>query len=109
MEDVARPDEGPKDIDALLAEVERTLGGPSAGAKRGVVPARTFDDKPSGEVEQPRGGLVARVRFATITAAVAAAGVWVIFAVLPFWGAASGASGAFLSVFLVALVLGRRR
>lgn len=42
--------------------------------------------------------------------AVAASAVWVLFALLPFLRAGSGAAGAFIATFVVLLVLrGRRR
>jgi hypothetical protein len=88
----------PGDIDKLLAEVERTLGG-AAGAPR-----------PSREHAPARraGGPVARVRTAAVSGVVAAVVVWVAFALLPFLGATSGAAGAFLAAFVAVLVLRRR-
>lgn len=84
------------DTEALLAQVERALGdtttrrpgraGPPSAAPR-------------------RGGL----RRATVSASIAAGVVWVLFALLPFLGATSGAAGAFLAAFVTVLVLGARR
>jgi hypothetical protein len=41
--------------------------------------------------------------------AVAGAGVWVLFALLPFLRAGSGGVGAFLATFVAVLLLPRRR
>lgn len=87
------------DIDKLLAEVESTLGGRSPGA-----PAHRAERQPEGR----GGGLVARVRTAAVSGAAAAAIVWVVFAVLPFLRAPSGAIGAFLAAFVAVLALRRR-
>jgi hypothetical protein len=91
----------PDDIDALLAQVEQSLSGAPA-PQRGKAPARR---------EQPTasGGTVSR---AVMAGAVAAVVVFVLFALLPFLGATSGAAGAFLGAVVTALVLGflhRRR
>ena len=53
--------------------------------------------------------MMAQVRAATVSGAVAAAGVWLVFAVLPFLRAPSGAIGAFLATFAAVLVFRRRR
>lgn len=87
----------PEDIEALLADVERSLSGrPGPVTPRGA----GLPD------EAGRGG--GRLRTAAVSASVAAATVWVVFAVLPFLRAGSGAVGAFLATFVVLLVLGRR-
>lgn len=87
----------PDDIEALLADVERSLSGD---------PTRTPERRDEGAVERRS----SRVRTAAVSAAVAASAVWVLFALLPFLRAGSGAAGAFIATFLVLLVLrGRRR
>lgn len=94
---MARKDEDP-DFEALLAEVEQTVsGGPKPAAQ---VPAR--------KSEQASEGRVSRVGTAVVTGAVAAVVVWVIFALLPFLRAGSGAVGAFLATFVAVLLLRRR-
>lgn len=87
------------DIDRLLAEVEGTLSGKPAGT-----PAR----REAREPEANRVGLVARARTAAMAGAGAAAVVWVMFALLPFLRATSGAAGAFIAAFVAVLVLRRR-
>jgi hypothetical protein len=87
------------DIDKLLAEVDAMTGGGTA--------ARRPASKPPARTEETS-GLMTRVRTAAIAGAVGAGAVWVIFAVLPFLRAGSGAIGAFLATF-VAVVLLRRR
>ena len=86
------------DIDRLLAEVEGTLSGKPAGGSA------------SGEVQQSGGrrGLGARARAAAVSGAVAGGAVFVLFMLLPFLRAPSGAVGAFLGAFVVALVLRRK-
>jgi hypothetical protein len=49
-----------------------------------------------------------RGRSAVVAAAVAYGGVFVIFALLPFFGALSGAAGAALAAFVTVLLLRRR-
>jgi hypothetical protein len=86
------------DIDRLLAEVEGTLSGRPAGAA-------------SREVQQDGGtrrGLGARARNAAVSGAFAGGAVFVLFMLLPFLRAPSGAVGAFLGAFVVALVLRRK-
>jgi hypothetical protein len=96
--DDTHPD-GPSDIEKLLAEVERTL---AAGT------AQPAARRERGEPEPARGGLSARLRTASVSGAAAAAVVWVLFALLPFLRATSGAVGAFLATFVVVLLLPRR-
>ena len=94
---MARPD----DIDRLLGEVERSLGGAEpAGSRR--TPAKRRERT---EPVEPR---LNAVEAATIAAVVAAAAVFAVFTLTPFLGAVSGAAGAFLGVFLTVLV-GRLR
>lgn len=94
---MAEHDKG-SDIERLLAEVEGTLSGKPAGAPAGR------------EVERERsgGGLTARARTAAVAGAVAAGGVFLLFTLLPFLRAPSGAVGAFLAAFVAVLVLRRR-
>ena len=80
------------DIDKLLAEVDGMLGGGGKPASRPVVPADAAATSP--------GRFVAQVRTAAL---------FCIFAVLPFLGAFSGASGAFLAAFAAVMIFRRRR
>ncbi len=91
------------DIERLLAEVEGTLGGAKPGKVAGPAARRG-----GGDVERHGSGLTERVRVAALAGAVGAGVVFVIFALLPFLRAGSGAAGAFLATF-VAVVLTRRR
>lgn len=86
------------DIEKLLADAEAALGA-------GSPPAQA---RPPAAGENTTGVLVRRMRFAALAGATTAAAVWLLFALLPFLGATSGAAGAFLATF-VALVLLRRR
>lgn len=100
---MAREDR-PDDIDSLLAEVERSLSGAPA-PQRGKAPAT----RQSGTPAPSGGGALSRAAVAGVVAAVV---VFVLFALLPFLGATSGAAGAFLGATVTALVLGflhRRR
>jgi hypothetical protein len=107
-------DQNPRDdIDKLLAEVDRMTGDrPAAPSPPAVPRARRRrgselapQDDSLGAVVRDLGG---RGRTAVVAAAVAYAAVFVIFAVLPFFGALSGAAGAGLATF-VAVLLRRRR
>jgi hypothetical protein len=93
---MAEREDKPSDVEKLLAEVESTLTGKPATRSGG------------GTVEPSSGGFAARVRTATLSAATAFAVVWVLFALLPFLRATSGATGAFLATFVVVLLLPRR-
>jgi hypothetical protein len=93
------------DVDKLLAEVDGMLSGGGSAPRRPVAPVEDSESAPDGLL----GGLVAQVRTATVSAAVAGVGVWLIFAVLPFLRAPSGAIGAFLATFVAVLVFRRRR
>jgi hypothetical protein len=94
---MADRDDKRSEIEKLLAEAESTLAG---GTGR---PAPRADQP----VERPRRGLQARLRTAAVSGAVAAAVVWVLFALLPFLRSNSGAVGAFLATFVVVLLLPR--
>ena len=98
--DVADPDKR-TDIDKLLAEADQMLAGPGATPARAVEPRKGTEAEPGRVVEQ--------LRAAALSGAVAAAAVWVLFAVLPFLRATSGAAGAFLAAFAAVLVFRRRR
>lgn len=105
---MARPEQ-PDDFEALLAEVERTLGG--AGTGTGGPPAERSGPEPARRdagTEEGRGSL-SRVRRAVLAGGVAAGGVWLLFLMLPFLGSVSGAAGAFVGAFVAVLLLGRRR
>jgi hypothetical protein len=100
------------DIDKLLAEVDRMTGDrpvasppavPKSRRRRGSEPAPQDDSL--GAVFHDLGG---RGRSAVLAAVVAGAGVFVVFALLPFLGAFSGAWGAALATFVAVLVLRRR-
>ena len=89
------------DIDKLLAEADQMLAGAGAAPVRAVQPQHGTEADP--------GRLVQQLRTAAIAGAVAAASVWVLFAVLPFLRATSGSAGAFLAAFVAVLVFRRRR
>jgi hypothetical protein len=55
------------------------------------------------------GAVLGRLRAAVLAGVVAGAGVWVLFALLPFLRAGSGGSGAFLAAFVAVLLLYRRK
>lgn len=88
------------EIDRLLAEVDSALGGKP---DRSVVPASGGQARPS-----RRARLRQRSSTAAVAGAVAAGGVWLLFAFLPFLGAIDGAAGAFVGVFAYALLTRRR-
>jgi ferric-dicitrate binding protein FerR (iron transport regulator) len=95
---MAEPNQ-PGEIDKLLAEVERSLSGKPA------VPA----ERAAPETPQRRGrGMRQRVRTPALAGAGAAVVVWVLFAVLPFLHAGSGAVGAFAATFVAMVLLPRR-
>ncbi len=90
------------DYDRLLAEVEAATG-------------RT---QPTGRTQTPRAGAGGepqpqkrrrgrRSDVALAAAAVAGGGVFVLFALLPFLGAISGAIGAFLGAYVAVFLLRR--
>jgi hypothetical protein len=83
----------PDDIEKLLADVERTLGGGTSSSP----PAK----RPSSEPEKAsRGGAFS----SALTVALVAAGASVlIFALVPFVGAFSAAWGAFITAFVLTL------
>jgi hypothetical protein len=89
------------DVDKLLAEVDGMLTGGVTAPKRPVAPAESEEARP--------GFIVAQIRAATTSGVVAAAGVFFVFAILPFLRAPSGAIGAFLGTFAAVLIFRRRR
>jgi Flp pilus assembly protein TadB len=97
---VANPDKR-TDIDKLLAEADRMLAGDSVTPGRAVQPRQGAEPDP--------GTRVPPLRAAALSGAVAAVAVWLLFALLPFLGATSGAVGAFLGTFVAVLVFRRRR
>ena len=89
------------DVDKLLAEVDGMMSGGGTPSNREV--------QPKGAAQSWTDGIVTHVRTAAVSGAVAAVGVWCLFAVLPFLGATSGAFGAFLAAFAAVLIFRRRR
>lgn len=101
------------DYDRLLAEVEANLGDKPVRREPGKqlrrepaeqVPVQRADAAPVGQ----QGGLQRRARTAAVAGVTGAAAVFVIFAVLPFLGAISGAIGAGLATFVAVFLLRRR-
>ena len=89
------------DIDKLLAEVDGMMSGGGTPGSRAVAP--------KGAAQSWSDGIVGQVRTAALSGAAAAVSVWVLFALLPFLRAPSGAIGAFLAAFGAVLVFRRRR
>jgi len=98
---MAEPRE-PSETERLLAEVDGMLSGGSGGA----APKRSV--QPYGAAEAQPGWIVRRLRAAALVGAASGVGVWVLFALLPFLRAGSGAVGAFLAAFTATLVFRRR-
>lgn len=93
----------PDDIEALLAEVDRTLQGkPAAGGR----PAGRARQAPASERNVGGGRLSRATRNGLTAGLVAAAVIAVAFAFLPFVAAWSGAIGAFLGAFGAGFALG---
>jgi hypothetical protein len=85
----------PSETERLLAEVDGMLAG---------APTR-----PVAVVDEPGAGpLRSRLRAALLVGAVCGAGVWVLFALLPFLAATSGGLGAFLAATATTLAFRRR-
>lgn len=91
------------EIERLIAEADAILGRGPAAPPPARLPARASTASQS---PRPRGPLESTVRVSAISGGVAAAGVFGAFAVLPFFGAISGAAGAFVATFCI--VLGQR-
>lgn len=90
------------EIERLLAEVDGTLGRDGRSAPAAGQPAAA----------RPPGKLEMSARVAAVSGALAAAVVFGLFAVLPFFGAFSGAAGAFTATFVIIFaqrVTGRRK
>lgn len=86
------------EIDRLIAEAEAALG--NRPARPPVASGRTSPVEPAaGRFDSP-------VKVSAVSGGVAAALVFATFAVLPFFGAFSGAAGAFVATFFI--VLGQR-
>lgn len=85
------------EIDRLIAEADAALGRRPAPVAKQAAPAAT---------EPPRGKFETSVKASAVSGGVAAALVFVAFAVLPFFGAFSGAAGAFVATFFI--ILGQR-
>jgi hypothetical protein len=92
-EDMASKDE----IDRLIAEADAALGRRPAPVARQSAPA---------PVERTPGKFETSVKASAVSGGVAAALVFAVFAVLPFFGAFSGAAGAFVATFFI--ILGQR-
>lgn len=90
------------EIERLIAEADAILGRDRAAAG----PARATAPVPAPVAARPRGPLESTVRVSAISGGVAGALVFAVFAVLPFFGAVSGAAGAFIATFFI--VLGQR-
>ena len=95
------------EIDRLIAEADAALGLPPGGHPA----ARSAPRPQAAPVERPRGRFESSVKASAVAGGVAAALVFATFAVLPFFGAFSGAAGAFVATFFILLTqrLTRRR
>jgi hypothetical protein len=87
------------DIEKLLAEVDSVVDGK---------PTRDSGSAGRRPADSVGARATARARAAAASGVVAAVIVWVIFAVVPFFGAFSGAAGAFLATFATVMLLRRR-
>lgn len=88
------------DIEKLLREAEQTLSG-----RTGAEPARRPGSRQAARSTPPeRNAGRGAVGIAATSGAAAAALVFVLFGLLPFLGALSGAAGAFVGVFLAVLI-----
>jgi len=85
------------EIDRLLAEADTALGNRPAPLAKQAAPAAA---------ERPPGKFETSVKAAAISGGVAAALVCAAFAALPFFGAISGAAGAFVATFFI--IFGQR-
>lgn len=87
------------EIDRLIAEADAALG-------RRPTPPAPVARRSEPAVERSPGRFESSVKVSAISGGVAAALVFASFAVLPFFGAFSGAAGAFVATFFI--VLGQR-
>ena len=86
------------DYSKLMREVEQSLSRRAPAGRGEASPARSSG--PAG---------LSRTRTAVVGGAAAAAVVFLLFVLLPFLGAVSGAAGAFLGAAAATFVLLRRR
>ncbi|HUR73191.1 MAG TPA: hypothetical protein VMZ00_02890 [Sporichthya sp.] len=89
------------EIDRLIAEADAALGRLPAASQ---TPARR--PEPTSAAERAPGRFETSIKASAISGGLAAALVFVTFAVLPFFGAFSGAAGAFVATFVI--MLGQR-
>ncbi len=92
------------EIDRLIAEADAALGIASGGRPAARPPARRPEATSS--VDRTPGRFETSVKASAISGSLAAAVVFATFAVLPFFGALSGAAGAFVATF--SIILGQR-
>lgn len=101
------------DYDKLLADVEASLGGSGGSAGRGgSAPARrrkgtAAKDEAAAPARRP-GRVSATAKSSVVAGGLGAAGIFALFALLPFLRAGSGAAGAFLAVTIAVFVMGLR-
>ena len=88
------------EIDRLIAEADAALGNRPAARP---TPARRPEAAPPGRSARK---FESSVKASAISGGMAAAVVFATFAVLPFFGALSGAAGAFVATFFI--ILGQR-
>jgi hypothetical protein len=88
------------EIDRLIAEADAALGNRPAARP---TPDRRPEAAPA---ERTAGKLETSVKASAFSGGMAAAVVFATFAVLPFFGALSGAAGAFVATFFI--ILGQR-
>jgi hypothetical protein len=95
------------DYEKLMAEVEQSLGGttpakPTAKkpSRREVAAARRAAEAEAAE----RGRIASAAQTAVVSGVVAAAGIFVLFAFLPFLRAGSGAWGAFIATTIAVFI-----
>lgn len=92
------------EIDRLIAEADAALGRRPTPARRPGSLPRSQDS--AAPVERAPGRFESSLKVSAVSGGVAAALVFATFAILPFFGAFSGAAGAFVATFCI--VLGQR-
>ncbi len=101
------------EIDRLIAEADAALGrAPAGGPAASLSRPRPARQTEAAAVEGPPGRFESSVRVSAISGGVAAALVFATFALVPFFGAFSGAAGAFVATFFIVLgqrIFGRRQ